>query len=316
MPQATDSLSSTKTIPDPYGPTPPLTDCLTLKTFYRCYRHGVKLKGSDFQVKKATMNASNLRHSAMLHFNTMLGSVLGRLRTPSPRSKFAGPNQSIRLDLATIFVAIPKTGSNSIRSQFKSEGPYLLRAPHLTIQQLKELWNFWHIRESLHRNHRFPTDPYVVLSDFEVLSASRQSFDKALKFATVRNPFARTLSLYRRREGIQVEKAMSFHEFCERLAFASDTCRWPTRNRNQIDWLIDWDKQVQVVEHVLKVEELSRDLARLTDRFPQISFLEPKWENRNPRSGVSGYQESYTRGARVAVEALFKRDLDAFDYDF
>lgn len=252
----------------------------------------------------------------MFRYRRGLSALFGSLKTQSPREKFAAPNEAIRLDLATIFVAIPKTGSNSIRSQFKPDGTYLLPAPHLSIRQLKELWNLWHIRESLHKNHKFPTDPFVVLNDFEVLSASQQSFDQALKFATVRNPFARTLSLYRRKEGIQTEKQMSFCEFCEKLAFASDTSRWPTRNRNQIDWLIDWDNQTQIVEHVLRVEDFSRDLARLADRFPQISFLEPRWENRNTRSAGSGYQESYTRGARVAVEALFKRDLDAFDYDF
>jgi hypothetical protein len=245
-----------------------------------------------------------------------ISQFIGKLKPQIGSEEVAAPNEAIRLDINTIFVAIPKTGTTSIRTQFRPRGPFLLSAPHLTIRQLKELWHLWHIRESLGKNTKVPTDPSIVLSDFEVLSASQRKFADALKFATVRNPFARTLSLYRRREGIQVEQVMSFHEFCERLAYASDTCKWPTRNENQIDWLTDWDNQTQIVENVLRLEELAHDIAHLANSFPQISFLRAQFKNRNTNSAGSIYHKYYSRSARAAIEVLFKRDLDAFNYDF
>lgn len=227
----------------------------------------------------------------------------------------AGPNESIRLDLKAIYVAIPKTGSSSVQHQFRPDGPFLIPAAHLTIRQIEHLWHMWFIRQSLRTNLGFPTDTSLVSSDLEVRERSQEGFANSVKFATVRNPFARTLSLYWRRETIQPWREMPFEEFCEQLAFASDTCAWPTRNQSQIDWLTGWDNEL-LVNNVLRIEQLANDLKGFVRRFPELSFLQDIQLNNNPNSGSENYRRAYSASAREAVELVCRRDLEAFHYAF
>ena len=246
-------------------------------------------------------------------------STSGAQSSGEERGKFplVALNEAIRLDLNAIYVAIPKTGSTAIRQQFSHRGPFLLPAPHLTIRQLETLWHFWNMRESLHRNLQFPTNPKIVMSDLEVLEASEARFQSTVRFATVRNPFARTLSLWRRREGIQVQHEMTFHEFCDQLAYASDTCMWPTRNQCQVDWLTGWGDSTLQVPNVLRLENLAKDLEAFAKEFPQMSFLRNNEANVNHRSGIGrNYAEAYSVSARQAVELVFRRDLETFNYEF
>lgn len=243
-------------------------------------------------------------------------SVLGR---PGARFGAVGcsaPNEAIRIDLGAIFVAIPKTGTSSIRHQFSPNGPFLLPGSHLTIRQLEKVWHVWSVRKTLRKNWEFPTNPEICLSDFEVHEKSCEGFSDAVKFATVRNPFARALSLYKRREGIQVAERMSFDDFCEQLAFASDTCHWPSRNQSQIDWLTGWDNSTLVVGNILRLENLTKDLECLAEKFPQLSFLRNISRNVNPNSDSLNYRAAYSSSARKAVELTFRRDLEALSYDF
>lgn len=243
-------------------------------------------------------------------------SMLGKPGERSREREFCGPNEAVRIDLCAIFVAIPKTGTSSIRHQFSHPGPFFLPGSHLTIRQIEKLWHVWSVRETLHRNREFPTNQKVVMSDFEVFQESTESFSKAVKFATVRNPFARALSLYMRNEGIQVARNMTFDDFCEQLAFASDTCVWPSRNQCQIDWLIGWDNSTWVVDNILRLENLAKDLEGLARNFPQLSFLTDIKKNVNPNSGSLDYRAAYSSSARKAVEFIFRRDLEALSYDF
>lgn len=225
-------------------------------------------------------------------------------------------NQAVRLDLECVFIAIPKTGTTSIRAQFSPEGPFLVNTPHLTVREVENFFHAWHLMKNLGKNSIFPTDTSLVGSDIEVLADSKRRFNNLTKFATVRNPFARVLSMYHRREGLRLSNEISFEEFCEKLEFASDTCKFPSRNHCQVDWLIGLDGKTLVVDNILRLENISKDLGDLAGKHPQLSFIREKHLRRNPQSTSSSYRNAFSASARKSIEVLFKRDLEAFSYDF
>ena len=244
----------------------------------------------------------------------------GKRPTPAnqtPRWSFPPQvNQAVRLDLESVYIAVPKCGTTSIRKQFSPSGPFLVDKPHLTIREVESFFQTWHLMKNLGANHTFPTDSSLVKSDFEIVAEAKKRFDNLTKFATVRNPFARTISLYRRREGPPMSEKMSFDEFCEKLQFASDTCGHPSRSQCQVDWLVDWDGKSLLVDNVLRLESIAEDLKDFRQRHPQLAFLEVSYKNVNPLSDAQDYRAVYSSSARNSVEELFKRDFDAFNYDF
>lgn len=48
-------------------------------------------------------------------------------------------NESINFGKEVIFIAIPKTGTTSIRRQLAQEGRAMINYPHLSINQVKDI---------------------------------------------------------------------------------------------------------------------------------------------------------------------------------
>ncbi|MEL7401555.1 MAG: sulfotransferase family 2 domain-containing protein, partial [Pseudomonadota bacterium] len=90
------------------------------------------------------------------------------------------------------------------------------------------------LKQSLGGNTEFPTNASEVLSDDEIRERATDIFKRYFKFASVRNPWARVVSLYKRREGVKVSDRMDFEVFCEGFKYASDTCSHPTRAISQL----------------------------------------------------------------------------------
>jgi hypothetical protein len=222
-------------------------------------------------------------------------------------------NEAVNLDLGVLFVAIPKTGTTSIRDQLRPRGLMLCPFGHLDIRQIRDLFYPFHLIRSLDSNRSFPTEG--VKSDDEVRAEAAAQFDGLFKFASVRNPWARAVSLYHRGEGIRRAGDLSFEQFCERHLYASDTCRKPTLHANQIDWLTDEEGRI-AVDHVVRIEELATELDTLRETSGGRVRLEALQRNVNPRSTASRYRDIYTDRTRKLIAARFERDIDAFGYVF
>ncbi|MEL7320024.1 MAG: sulfotransferase family 2 domain-containing protein [Pseudomonadota bacterium] len=224
-------------------------------------------------------------------------------------------NEAVNFTKQAIFIAVPKTGTTSIRDQMTEPGPSMIPLPHLTICQVRDSLYPFLLSKALDQNKTFPTDLERVPSDKEIRDEAAEIFRTFFKFASVRNPWARTVSLYKRREGVQSDEDMSFDEFCEQLRFSSDTCRFPTRLTNQLDWLTDENGEL-LVDYVLKLEDQENGVREINERTDGRLALESVRLNSNPNSTADSYREMYSPATQERVAEVFRRDIEFFGYEF
>jgi hypothetical protein len=221
-------------------------------------------------------------------------------------------NEAVNLEKQVIFIAIPKTGTTSIRDQIRAEGDALIPNPHLSIMQVRDALYAYFLRLSMKQCDKFPTEQ--VPTDAQVRLLTAQAFNSCFKFSSVRNPWGRAVSLYFRREGVQVRDEMSFDDFCERLLHASDTCRQPTLHKNQFDWLCDESGDL-LVDYVYKLEDFRDALSEIekrTDGRIRIKYVEYNTNRHSP----GDYRTLYSARARNLIAKRFEKDIDYFKYTF
>ncbi len=246
--------------------------------------------------------------------NPKAKAIISRLRggsTPPPPALF---NEAVDFDRRAIFIAIPKTGTTSIRKQLHKPQPYLIPNPHLNILQIRDGLYTYFLMHALEKNLAFPTAGDVD-TDADVRRRASETFTSFFKFSTVRNPWARVVSLYSRREGVQTASELTFEQFCDRLEYASDTCAHPTRHANQLDWLTDEHGSL-AVDFVMKLENMGEDLREITKRTEGRVDLVVQDKNRNPGSKSRSYHDLYNDKSRDKIAALFEKDIDTFKYTF
>lgn len=175
-----------------------------------------------------------------------------------------------------IFVEVPKTGTTSIRSILGEP-----IKPHLNIYQIYQ-------------------------------STSDVTFSSYFKFGFVRNPWDRAVSLFERREGMQLRNKMTFAEFIDWMRFASSTCLHPVPHRYQLDWFVNANGDV-IVDHIGRFENLESDWERIQAKLG-ISIVLPKL-NHNPNR-QRDYREYYTKELADKVKQRFAVDIEYFNYHF
>lgn len=222
-------------------------------------------------------------------------------------------NEAVNFETRTIFVAIPKTGTTSIRSQLRQEGTPLIRNPHLNIIQIRDSLYVYLLKKTLGTNQNFPSE--LVPRDAQLRAKANEIFKTFFKFSAVRNPWARAVSLYYRREGVLVKDKISFEEFCNNHFYASDTCRQPTLHKNQIDWLCDENGKI-IMDYVYKLEEFDSAIKEIEERTNGRLILSRKKSNNNPDSRSNAYRNMYTKKTKRIVASRFKKDIDYFKYTF
>jgi len=222
-------------------------------------------------------------------------------------------NEAVNIRKQVIFIAIPKTGTTSVRTQIKEEGLPIIPNSHLNIMQIRDLIYVYLLKSALGKNISFPTKE--VVEDAILRKQSDELFSSFFKFSAVRNPWARAVSLYFRREGESVKDKMSFDEFCVNHFYASDTCFHPTLHKNQYDWLCD-EKEINQMDFTYKVENFKQAINDIKERTNGRLQLTEVHENINPDSLSRSYRDIYNDKTREIIAERFEKDIDIFKYTF
>lgn len=222
-------------------------------------------------------------------------------------------NEALNVEKKVIFIAIPKTGTTSVRTQLGGPRFPIIENPHLDIRQVRDLIYVMLLRATLGGNRSFPCEEFPT--DMVLRTRSQEMFSSFFKFSAVRNPWARAVSLWSRQEGVETKTSISFEDFIAEHHHASDTCRQPTRHVNQFDWLCDEDGRM-LMDYVYKVEEFEAAADEIRERTDGRLVLGTRRLNVNPRSTSRTYRDIYTEATRKIVAKRFEKDIDTFGYVF
>ena len=222
-------------------------------------------------------------------------------------------NEAVDFDKQMIFIAVPKTGTTTVRRQLRQEGNALIPNSHLSIMQVRDTLYAYLLKISLGQNTRYPTED--VPADAEIRARAEEVFDTFFKFSSVRNPWARAVSLFSRREGVQVRDRLSFKAFCDQHLYASDTCLHPTLHKNQLDWLCDETGNC-VMDYVYKIEHFEMAIKEIEERTDGRIRLVNREFNANPNSSSKRYRELYSDRTRKIIAERFQKDIEFFKYTF
>ncbi len=197
---------------------------------------------------------------------------------------------------ACIFVEVPKTGSTSIRSIIGSPAK-----PHLNIKETRE--KFISEYKQKHTN---------IINRFFKNRAAKSKWEEYFKFGFVRNPWDRVVSLYLRKEGIQMAGKMNFDEFVHWIQNSSDTSIHPSKHKNQLDWFLDTNGKL-AVDYIGKFETLDEDWRVISKK---LGIEQPlPHANKNPKK-KKHYTEYYNHELRDIIADKFRIDIEYFDYKF
>jgi hypothetical protein len=211
-------------------------------------------------------------------------------------------NEAVNFEKQCIFIAIPKTGTTSVRSQLEQKGTPLIVNRHLNILQVRDSLYVYFLKQALGRNKSFPSES--IRTDADLRAQAHDVFNTFFKFSAVRNPWARVVSLYFRGEGVMVKDSISFEEFCKNIFYASDTCFHPTLHKSQLDWLCDENGQC-IMDYVYKLEDFDHAIKEITERTNGRLKLASKNTNRNPDSHSHAYKELYTEETKKIIAKKF-----------
>ncbi|MDO5758399.1 MAG: hypothetical protein Q4P24_13015 [Rhodobacterales bacterium] len=114
--------------------------------------------------------------------------IAQRIHRAEPITHF---NEAVNPDLGVIYIAIPKTGSTTIRNQVSPlphlDRHYLSREAHLDLIQIRQGLLFFAQYQALGSNISFAA---IVASTHHLEHGAQKFFNKAFKFSVVRNPWA------------------------------------------------------------------------------------------------------------------------------
>lgn len=136
------------------------------------------------------------------------------------------------------------------------------------------------------------------------------------RFAFVRNPWDRMLSLYsflKARPADRLPEARMLADFSEFVRRAEQGEGWITglhSMRPQADFTTD-ERGRPALDHIGRFETFDEDIARIGERLG----LRIRTPHLN-RSEHAGYREVYDPASRDAVGRLFADDIERFDYEF
>jgi len=205
-----------------------------------------------------------------------------------------------------IFVWIPKTAGGSIW--------YEALAKQNGSVGNKETWN----DTSLFNNEKIVSFGHMSILD--LLSngiISKDYFDNSFKFAFVRNPWDRVVSLYHYLKPTSIVKDKCFSSFCKYLKYNQIEPIGPynviglSQCNKQISWLVDNNGKI-FVDFIGRYENLQKDFEKVCSIIGIPSKILP-YEKFSNHAHYSLY---YTKETKDIIGELYKEDIERFGYEF
>lgn len=143
----------------------------------------------------------------------------------------------------------------------------------------------------------------------------QDAWENAYTFATVRNPFARVVSIYyyrvRTDQGGMADRHLNINEWVQQTFAEQNPKYWAAGPllAPATDWLCDGDDLI--VEHVARLEDLSTEWPKICARLGTERQLRIFNNNLHPH-----YRAILNGASRKTIERVFASDLDRFDYRF
>ena len=209
----------------------------------------------------------------------------------------------VSVERAFVFVHVPKTGGTSIQQALLGSGVKLALVGLSTPAQRQALavTDDW-----LHHI------PAVELR--RILGAA--TWDQFFKFAFVRNPWERLVSLYHFQRTQFAEREdfrRKWPDIAARFASTNGFGEWlrsSTAPTLQLDRIADADGRL-LVDFVGRFEHLGRDFAHVQQRIGIHAALPHLL-----RSEHRPYRDYYNDETRELVEQQYRRDVEAFGYAY
>jgi Sulfotransferase family len=168
---------------------------------------------------------------------------------------------------------------------------------------------YWLVRGG--RRNRVLESLYLTLPKKKRLERGRAQFDSYFKFGFVRNPWDRVVSLYERKEALELRNKMSFEEFVHWIQYSSATCVHSSPHRYQLDWFVDPNGAI-LADFIGRFERLEQDWKLVAQKLGVSEVLPHNRPNARPRH----YTEYYNRKTRAIIAEKFKVDVEHFGYQF
>jgi len=144
-----------------------------------------------------------------------------------------------------------------------------------------------------------------------------EQWRNSYKFASVRDPYARAVSIWRHKS---FNKFESFEYFCQALyqqKFYSDCAKW---HAVVISDHIFLDGELKI-DKVVKLESIAQDLAELSKHLGrplkhyQNELTDNSRRKGTPLLGGKSYSQFYTKETAEMILEIYKKDFENFEYD-
>lgn len=221
-----------------------------------------------------------------------------------------------------VHIAIPKTGTTSVvRALIQL---HTMHGGNISLYR-EFVDAAFRARYGLDRlNDRQPGRAKHLSAEQLRLVLGEERYDAAFRFTFVRNPWARAVSRYRfshisnkpplRERVTRRNVSRSFHrlDFKDWLRQKARSAERKGGSRNQLDKLIDQNGDL-LVNFIGKLERVQDDFAAVCKTIGVEPIPVP---HVNATARNKPYTEYYDDACRDMVAELYRRDIEAFGYEF